>query len=97
MNEHHVRCIDITFCFHDAALTSATATRAKMSLLETNAFDAHATLAYVHRDDAALCGLRRTGTAHDLNEVALFYLLHLVLPLQRLSGVRMSGERLCIR
>jgi hypothetical protein len=48
MNEHYVRCIDITFGFHDTAFASATATRAKMSLLETDAFDAHAALLDIH-------------------------------------------------
>jgi len=69
-----------------------------MSLLETNTFDAHASFLDVHRDDATLYGLGRTGPTYDLNEVAFSNLLHSdPAPGIACLGRRLCGERLCIR
>jgi len=88
MDEHHVRCVDITFALDDPAFAGAAASGAKMSLLESNPFHANATARDVHGDDPTLGRLRRAGAAHDLDQVAFSNLLHLDLA---------SEEGVCIR
>jgi hypothetical protein len=76
MNEHHIRCVYITFGFHYATFARAGPTGTKMSLLQAYAFNTDSTVVCVDRNHAALRSLRRTGATHDLNEVASSNLLH---------------------
>lgn len=86
MNEHHVRCIDETFGLDDSAFARATSARLEVSLLKTYAFNTNTALRRIDGDNSALCIARRTGSAHNLDQVATSNFLHAGLPASGQDG-----------